>query len=73
MERCLQDRTGSCLGCNILGITVKKINGGGDPAKTILDTQSSLCPEGNAIQTNHLNNPKGSMGQPNSNITKIEL
>jgi len=40
--------------------------------KILLDVQSNLCPTGNAIQTHHLKYPKAGMGQPDSNIIKLD-
>lgn len=72
-ERCLQEKTGSCLGCPVLELVVNRVNRGtpiGEAARTIAQ---KYCPEGNEPQTHYLR-PRHvyAMGQLKSGQVIIE-
>jgi len=52
VERCLQQKTGSCAGCEVLGIVLKRrLSVPRKQEKTITAGVSrSLCPEGTTMQ-----------------------
>lgn len=54
-ERCLQQLTGSCLGCNVLEIAREKIGQEKTPAQAAQSVQSEYCPPGEQMQVRYLN------------------
>lgn len=72
---CLQKRIGSCLGCDILGLIVKRVNEQGiDIQKAGKQVAKELCPNDAIPQTHYIRHPRVlGMGQPKSNIAIIDL
>lgn len=66
-ELCLQDLTGSCAGCNIIEIARNKIEKHGqrdnkEMSRLIaMDASKRWCPEGTALQREHLKPAKKSI------------
>ena len=60
-ERCLQEKVGSCLGCNVLEIARGKIMQENGVQQIASEVQADYCPPGVEMQTRHLSD-KSSAG-----------
>lgn len=73
-ERCLQEITGSCLGCQILEMVVNRINKGQDIEKAADEIRKTYCPEGTRLQTHYIQNRRSAaMGQQKSSLVEARI